>query len=82
MFSLSPHDPATAFEEKIKTDYIQGGVSFLDKAGFTFKVLKFIKKNKIEGSIYPDPGITLDNNSNALIENNYITNRGYCMRGR
>ena len=33
-----------------------------------------IKKNKIEGSIYPDPGITLDNNSNALIENNYITN--------
>ena len=33
-----------------------------------------IKKNKIEGSIYPDPGITLDNNSNATIENNYITN--------
>lgn len=48
VFSLAAYDPGNAFEERMKTDYIQGGISFFDKLSFTLKAFTFIKKNKIE----------------------------------
>ena len=48
VFSLAPYNPNSAFEEKIKTEYVQGKVTFLSKLIFTFKALKLIKVKKIE----------------------------------
>lgn len=48
VFSLAGFNATNAFEERIKTDYVQGGSSFFHKLIFTLKALSFIKKKNIE----------------------------------
>lgn len=48
VFSLAGRNPSNAFEERVNADYVEGGITFINKLRFTIKALRFIKQKKIE----------------------------------
>lgn len=48
VFSLAGYNSSNAFEDRINADYVEGGITFLNKVRFTIKALKFIKQKKVE----------------------------------
>jgi len=75
VFSLYDYNPQNAFEDRIKTDYIQSGISFYDKLSYTKKTLSFIKEKKIELVIIDHIQLSIIAYfAKKLIKIKYITN--------